>query len=469
MVRAGTARVRVWSVVGLLAAVAALALVFVTVLGPRLGIQLFTPQPTVVPIHLADPRYSIVATAAAPDGSLWFTEERYQSTGPNSWTDGPARVGHATADGKLAEYPLPAGNTFGPDPITNGTIVVGPDGRLWFVEWQGGLIHTAAPHDAIAAIGPDGAISEYSLPFATWNFFQPGLVTPLVLGPDGNLWFAARVAAHLGSTSATTPTVDMLARITPAGAITAVPLAHVPVGAQLDGHLTLGPDGNFWSGVDLVGAQGNVAGTDIARITPAGAVTSYSTPTAGAGAFGYFAGGDGNVWFFDVPIPGGAAKIGRVTPTGELAEYPLPSGSPYSTLVRNGSDLWFLLAGVEGSCSSAATCQLAGTIGRITPTGAMTEYPIPTPNVLGIDLTAGHDGDLYFVETARRGTGLLMGNDRLGRITPSGRIVELTVQTHQGGDFQLVAGAGDTLWLTGSPALGQTGTSFILRITPPRG
>ncbi len=59
-----------------------------------------------------------------------------------------------------------------------------------------------------------------------------------------------------------------------------------------------------------------------------------------------------------------------------------------------------------------------GRVGRITPTGAITEFPVPvsgaTPTVAGI--TAGPDGNLYFTT----------GNKSLvGQVTTSGVITML--------------------------------------------
>jgi virginiamycin B lyase len=62
-----------------------------------------------------------------PDGNLWFTEyEGHQ-------------IGRMTLDGTVTEFPVPtAGN------VPYG-IVTGPDGNLWFTESRGNKIGRIAP------------------------------------------------------------------------------------------------------------------------------------------------------------------------------------------------------------------------------------------------------------------------------------------------------------------------------------
>src|SRR5436853_107325 len=80
-----------------------------------------------------------------------------------------------------------------------------------------------------------------------------------------------------------------------------------------------GPDGNLWFS--------EVYGNQIGRISPSGAVTEYPVPTLDSGAHGIVAGPDGNLWFAEL----GSNKIGRITTSGAVTEYPVPTSSsePY--------------------------------------------------------------------------------------------------------------------------------------------
>src|SRR5947207_1751353 len=70
--------------------------------------------------------------------------------------------------------------------------------------------------------------------------------------------------------------------------------------------------------------------------------------------------------------------------------------------------------------SLGCTETLANKIGRITPSGTVTEFAIPTPNSDPEGITAGPNGDLWFTETLV---------NKIGRITPSGNIDEFAVPT----------------------------------------
>ena len=107
-------------------------------------------------------------------------------------------------------------------------------------------------------------------------------------------------------------------------------------------------------------------------------------------------GPDGNLWFTEES----GNKIGRITPSGQITEYPVPT---------EGSDPHGITAGPDGSMWF--TEGLANKIGQITPSGRITEFPIPGVEAGPAEIAAGPDGNLWFTE----------GN-RIGRITPSGQI-----------------------------------------------
>src|SRR5262245_45830415 len=91
----------------------------------------------------------------------------------------------AKAQPPITEFPVPTTSS------TPTTIVVGPDGNLWFTE-QGA--------DKIGRITPTGVVTEFTVP-------PPGsFPVGIAAGPDGNLWFTLAVGNQIG-------------RITPAGVV----------------------------------------------------------------------------------------------------------------------------------------------------------------------------------------------------------------------------------------------------------
>ena len=77
-----------------------------------------------------------------------------------------------------------------------------------------------------------------------------------------------------------------------------------PIGnTALPQGVTLGPDGNLWF-AELLGRIG--------RMTPSGDVTEFPTPTVGSSPQDIAAGPDGALWFTE----NGKNQIGRITTAG---------------------------------------------------------------------------------------------------------------------------------------------------------
>src|ERR1035441_9234346 len=156
-------------------------------------------------------------------------------------------------------------------------------------------------------------------------------------------------------------------------------------------YITLGPDGNLWFTENY--AFG--VPTQIGRITPSGVMTLFSIPS-GSSEGGITAGPDGNVWFTEYR----AGKSGRITPAGVITEFSIPSGgNPQDITLGPDGNLWF-------------TDALAK-IGKITPAGVITEFSIPSGGNPQ-DITLGPDGNLWFTDALAK----------IGKITPAGVITE---------------------------------------------
>src|SRR5215831_908848 len=100
-----------------------------------------------------------------------------------------------------------------------------------------------------------------------------------------------------------------------------------------------------------------------ARISPGQPVT-ITTYSVSGGPAGITLGSDGAIWFTE----NAGNKIGRITNTGTLTEYDVPTPSSGIDNIASGPDgaLWF-------------TENERNNIGRITINGIVTEYAIPTP------------------------------------------------------------------------------------------
>ncbi|HKD20251.1 MAG TPA: hypothetical protein VKG23_20550 [Thermoanaerobaculia bacterium] len=279
-----------------------------------------------------------------------------------------------------------------------GAIVRGPDGNVWFTERQDNELGRISPSG--------GGATNFNAPVVTGG----GLtlrVTSATAGPDGNVWF-------LG----TETTFGYVGMMTPAGVGTQV---SAVISARLFS-ITTGPDGNLWfTGV------ANSALT-IFKMTTAGAVSQYTAPTSNtfASVFsGITTGPDGNLWFTETS----ANRIGRITPDGTITEYPLSAGaSPQAIVAGPDGALWF-------------TEETAGKIGRMTTDGTLTnEFPVPTANSNPLDIIAAPDGNLWFTESAQSAS-------KVCRITPSGVVTEYGVPTASSQPVG-IAYAGGSLWFT---------------------
>ena len=139
-----------------------------------------------------------------------------------------------------------------------------------------------------------------------------------------------------------------------------------------------------------------VPGRTIGRITTAGVITEFPTPTASSSPRGIAAGPDGNLWFTETTAT--SNQIGRITTAGVVTEFSIPTAFSYPVGITAGPDgnLWF-------------TEQYANQIGRITTAGVVTEFPIPTAGSYPAGIAAGPDGNLWFTEGVA---------NQIGRIIP---------------------------------------------------
>jgi streptogramin lyase len=101
-------------------------------------------------------------------------------------------------------------------------------------------------------------------------------------------------------------------------------------------------------------------------------------------------------------------ELGKISPTGAITTYPIKAGSaPESIALGPDHDLWFTESGTSR-------------IGKVEPTtGAKTEYVLPAGSQPR-QITAGPDGNLWFTE---------FGTGKVGKITTAGVITEYALAT----------------------------------------
>jgi virginiamycin B lyase len=322
--------------------------------------------------------------------------------------------------------------------ITVGVVTTAGCGTTGPSPGVGSARASSAPSSTTPAVSaaPSPHFISYVLPSSS----NP-LPTQATLGPDGAIWYTDRGnPLRIGRISAT-------------GEVTTYPL---PGGVQYSGpdFITSGPDGGLWF-------TRNGQADLIARMSVSGHYSDYALPPHLTGPTGIVAGPDGALWFTESV----GNRIGRITPSGQVREYTLPSAAdaqcgqlcPGDITVGPDGALWFVntqLVGVPG-------------IGRITTGGAITLYSLPARSVPGYSgpvvrqvptaITAGPDGNLWFAED--RGPGL-------GRITPGGRITEFDVpglQQTAATVRALTAGPDGAVWFTLAQAVGELNPSIWTR------
>lgn len=244
--------------------------------------------------------------------------------------------------------------------------------------------------------------------------------------------------------------------------------------------ITRGPSGSLWFTNGLpIGNSSNEIGQIVTVGPSLGLMREVPIPTRNSQPIGVVTGVDA-FWFTEY----GEGKVGRMSITGAITEFVLPTanGGPDQITLGpdEGHDLWF-------------TERLSSKIGRITNDGQITEYPLAAgagPD----DITAGPDGALWFTEpdmdrigrittsgavrefvlpAGSRPTGIVNGPDialwfaasngnQIGRLSPDGQIKWINLPTRDSDPVELVVGMDHTIWFT------EQGVSRLAHVLPNR-
>jgi virginiamycin B lyase len=247
----------------------------------------------------------------------------------------------------------------------------------------------------------------------------------LAVAPDGSIWFTG---------------FRDIGRISPDGTLSTFPL---PDGEGEDGKvvfkdgpLVVGGDGNIWfSGARGFRKEGKGAVGDepiIGRLTPTGELAEFDLPREGGHPIRLTSGPDGNVWFTE----SSSNRVARITPTGQIQGYPLsPSTQPAGIAAGPDGAIWFMERREKDSA-----------IARITTGGALTEFPLPpseaeqTEQLGGLfgagSVVPGPDGRIWFAYQ----------DGSVGRISPGGRLSNVPIPTQL--PEEMAVGPEGSIWYT---------------------
>jgi virginiamycin B lyase len=172
-------------------------------------------------------------------------------------------------------------------------------------------------------------------------------------------------------------------------------------------------------------------GNQVGRITPAGTFAEFPIPTPKCGTGNITVGPDGALWFAEPYVQ----QLGRITTAGAITEMQLPA--PGASVLTIGSDgaLWY-------ASNSTPTV-----IGRVTLTGQITTFPVSSAHQPLLGITLGPDGNVWFTNNP---------SDLIGRVTPAGVVTEFPSLANPGppttstlsGPSRIVAGPDGNLWFT---------------------
>jgi virginiamycin B lyase len=299
------------------------------------------------------------------------------------------QIGDAqAAPGVVSEYrtPLGAGAATHPRGVT-----IGNDGTVWYTDWDGQLI---------GRMSPFGSFTTYPL---AADSFPEGIVTDVA----GNVWFAEYGSYRIGM-------------LTPEGVLTELPLPAALVAALAHPWAVTALPSS--SGVWFTAAQWVGRATVDEFGSPR--VTVYRLPPGAFAGAGITGGPDGRIWFTD-----GNSVLAMAQDGSSLATYP----------VGDTAGVWGIASGTDGNLWFAESRQ--NRIGRITPDGSITTFPLPTSNAGPLEVAPGADGNMWFTE-------VVVG--QIGRISPSSPVVTEFPALAPSGPEGIAEGTGGLLWFAAS-------------------
>jgi virginiamycin B lyase len=276
----------------------------------------------------------------------------------------------------------------------------------------------------------------------------PSATYGIARGPGQSVWFTENLANKVGRVAADGTVKEFAIPTERSGAVRIAPaakgdgmwfaeyaadkIAHVDANGGITEHELAGDAAPYGVAVDDDGDVWFTAShaNRIGRLSPSGRLTEFAVPTANAVPWDITKGADGAMWFSEY----GANKIGRIDAAGRVTEHPIPTANSVPSGVAAAEDgtIWF-------------TENAGDKIGRVDAAGRIAEFPIPLKddNIIGTsaptDIAPGPDGAMWFAEP---------GSNAVGRITAGGDVTHYAVPTDDNGSQVIEPGHGNTLWFT---------------------
>jgi virginiamycin B lyase len=329
--------------------------------------------------------------AAGPGGDVWFLKQTKQ--GSDFSLELASTLANISPDGKVTDYPLP-GETGGFS--SPQALATGPDGSLYILTEFAGQPSLTFGIDRIA---PDGTLTQLSLskPIVTGEFYKYPFSVPngsfgqnvpaytsiyFTVGGDSNIYISSSLVA--GYSGGYEP-FRLIDRITPEGNVT-----EINTGRYSQSPLAVTSDGSVW-----------FAGS---RLLPNGTVMDFSPPSGGA-IQSLVAAADGNVYFTETfNDPNRAPLIAKITPGGQITEYPLSNpGGGVGQLTRGANgNIWFT---ETANVSADPTQNHIYKVGEINTAGVISETTVNSSTDAFVDvdagsITTGPNGQIWFAENS---------------------------------------------------------------------
>ena len=380
---------------------------------------------TVREFSVPTPGAGLSGICQGPDGNIWFLEQSAN------------KVGSLTSSGSFHEFDIPTPSS-GP-----ASIVAGSDGALWFTEESVGKI---------GRITTSGSIVELKLSDAYARPFD------ITVGSDQNIWFTesqssgimGRVELHNvkgSSPKYSTITLSLGKNRPQLGVSAMLPLSIVV--RNLAHHMI---KGEYPNPIHLTTTDSKNAALSETTITSSDAKVSvlFSGHYTNA-AISANADGGGTIYPATVlpsaprekklPNPGYGLTPGpndtlwMCLANGKIASYS-PSGPlhVYRATTSFTEEGCSMLEGPDGNIWF--TDYSNNRIGRITPTGVVTFFPLGS-DASPLSMALGSDGALWFTESI---------TDKIGRLTTDGQLKTFNARTTP---YDIVAGPDGNLWYNG--------------------
>jgi len=383
------------------------------------------------------------------DGALWFAE---------TTSGGKPEIGRITTAGVITQ-------------ITNGfdthaelhAVAAGANGTLWFAD-------DGTPK-AIGEVSPSGQVTEIPAGNPGSGLNAGAVPYDMQTAPGGTVWFldvgtpkgigeispSGQITEYADTTNMTpndltvaangqvwftVPEAPGIGEVTPGSTALGYPTNSTTFPMTMPNDITADDDGNVW-----FSDTGVPAG--IGRVTPSGTVSEFGAANGlntGAVPDALTAGPDGNVWFDDQSS--GSDAVGKITPAGQITEYPV-SDTPWDLTVGIDGNLWV----PQGNTPNG--------IDRVTPAGQVSLFSAglqPTANINdGTNIVSGPDGNLWFIDVGTPNA-IVRADVQLPPTVTTGAATNVTTSSAQIGGTANAQGSASTVTIQygTTPALGST-------------